>query len=131
MSSSKVKLVELEACASFLKIALVNPADNKKLFSNKTLLADRIILKIEALFPQKCQECKEQYCSTLNMAQEDTLFECFLCTQLSHNCATLKNIHAALKELTLPKGMVWFCEGCHSKNNLCRTTEENPQEFLP
>ena len=116
MSSSKYRLSELETCAEFLKIPLINDTCGKKLFPNKAALSDRLIIKIESLFPQKCQECESDYCSSLANADE-TLFECFLCTQLSHNCELIRNKHAKLAEITLQNGMTWLCEGCHRKNN--------------
>ena len=116
MSSSKFRLSELESCATFLKIPLTNETDGKKLFSNKAALSDRLIIKIESLFPQKCQECDSNYCSSLTDTEEP-LFECFLCTQLSHNCEPMKDKHAKLADVTLPNGMTWLCEGCHRKNN--------------
>ena len=116
MSSSKFRLSELETCAKFMNIPLTNEGCSKKLFSNKADLSDRLIIKIESLFPQKCQECEGNYCSTLADTAEN-IFECFLCTQLSHNCDEIKAKHAALSQITLPNGMTWLCEGCHRKNN--------------
>ena len=115
ISSSKFRLAELETCAKFMKIPLTNEGCSKKLYSNKADLADRLIVKIESLFPQKCQECESDYCSSLHT--EETLFECFLCTQLSHNCDQIKAKHAQLADIDLPVGMIWLCEGCHRKNN--------------
>ena len=114
ISSSKIKLEKLENCATFLNIAIINQTTNKKIFSNKSLLADRIVLRIESLFPQKCKECEQDYCCSLD---SDILFECFLCTQLSHNCESIKIKYAAMKNENLPLGMVWLCHGCHEKNN--------------
>ena len=137
ISSSRFKLVDLEQCASFLKIKLTKDPDNKKIFTNKASLADRIILKIESLFPQKCQDCEQKYCSSLNMKEEDQLFECFFCGQLSHNCPTLKRKYGLLIGSDLPAGSIWLCEGCHSKNNhlhkhtVSTTPIPNPNDNAP
>ena len=54
MSSSKVKVSDQETCAKFLRIKLVDE-DNKKIYSNNAKLADRIIIKIESLFPKNAK----------------------------------------------------------------------------
>ena len=130
ISSSKYKLADLEQCATFLKIKLTKDPDNKKIFPNKTSLADRIILKIESLFPQKCQDCEEQYCSALNMKEDDKLFDCFFCGQLSHNCPMLKRKYGLLIGSDLPAGSIWLCEGCHRKNNHLRK-QSVPTTHIP
>ena len=115
MSSSKFKLESLENCANFLKIE-IEDENKKKKYTNKADLADRLIMKIESLFPQTCQECKEEYCSTFT-DHPDIFFECFLCTQLSHSCEKIKSKYESIKNCVLPLGMIWLCTGCHEKNN--------------
>ena len=74
ISSSKFKLESLEKCADFFKIPLLDKKD-KKIFTKKAQLADRLVLKIESLFPQTCQECSETYCATVD--DSDVFFTCF------------------------------------------------------
>ena len=113
MSSSKFKLESLENCANFLKIE-IEDENKKKKYTNKADLADRLIMKIESLFPQTCQECKEEYCSAFTY-HPDIFFECFLCTQLSHSCEKIKSKYESIKNCVLPLGMIWLCTGCHEK----------------
>ena len=73
----KCNVVQLEACAKMLKLR-VRSDDGKetKLYKNKDVLADRIILKIESLFEAECSDCQRMYQNTLD---DNPLFICRLC----------------------------------------------------
>ncbi|KAL5266830.1 hypothetical protein ACHWQZ_G004017 [Mnemiopsis leidyi] len=68
---------QLEDCATLLGLK-VRSDDGKetKLYKNKIVLADRIILKIESLFEAKCSDCHEMYQNTLDSKPP---FTCRLC----------------------------------------------------
>ena len=60
LSGSKFKTNHLEACARFVGLK-TRDENNCMIFTNKPTLADRVIIKIESLFPSTCQECCEEY----------------------------------------------------------------------
>lgn len=109
----------LEACATFLGFRELRSTDNKKQYKNLSVLADRIILRIEALFETTCDDCEEKYQNTLT---DEPPIRCQLCDQGSHNCDTMVEKIRQLQILTesdkKPRGMVWMCHGCHKKNSM-------------
>lgn len=109
---------QLEACAIYLGLN-VRGEDNKKLYKNKKVLCDRMILKIESLFDSECDDCKETYRNTL--ADKPPLV-CKLCLQGCHGCVTmLAKMEAYTKmcrDEMKPFGLVWMCHGCLEKNDL-------------
>ena len=106
----------LESCAAFLKIKLLNEY-NKKLYANKSALADRIILMLESLFPTTCQDCNCDY--TIKLNDPEPVIRCFFCLQGSHNCKERTEAIEKLRNLPAQylMGMVWLCHSCHNKNN--------------
>ena len=107
----------LEACAQFLGFT---PRENdKKLYQNQVILCDRMLLKIESLFDIVCDECDLTY---RNEVQDEPLLVCRLCMQGCHDCDSMKEKAAALKDLTeknlLPIGAAWLCHECSKKNDL-------------
>ena len=92
--------------------------DGKKLYQNKGVLSDRIILRIEALFDMECGDCKETYRNPLDV---EPRIRCRLCLQGCHNCEETERKVKALEELQgsglLPSGGVWLCNACFTKND--------------
>ena len=116
MSGAKFSLPSLECCADFLGVQLKNANDTAK-FSSKAALADRVILAIEALFPQHCGECEADYAITFD-SEENPPILCFACFQGSHNCTQIREKLDVLTTITnLPSGFVWLCHGCKAKIN--------------
>ena len=107
---------ELEACAKYLGF-VVRDQDDKKLYQNKAILCDRMILKIESLFDILCDECNKEY---RNQLEDVPLLKCRLCLQGSHNCDEMTAKAKALNELSekglLPSGSRWLCHECDKKN---------------
>ena len=107
----------LEECATLLGFTCRE--GDKKLYKNITILTDRIILKIEALFEIHCDDCHQTYSNTL---QDEPPLTCRLCMQGSHNCEPIKEKMATLKPIMeaerLPSGMAWLCHECKKKNDL-------------
>lgn len=106
---------ELEPCAEYLGLKVRD--GDKKLYKNKSVLCDRMILKIESLFDTHCNDCSETYRNTLD---DQPPFECRLCMQGSHNCQILrdrKNFYEST-HANIPGGCVWICSGCLKKNDL-------------
>ena len=113
----KFDAAHLESTATLLGYT-VRGADNKKLYKNLTVLCDRIILKIEALFETQCNDCSESY---TNKLEDKPLLTCQLCLQGSHGCNKVQERFNALEEIPDELrllGMVWLCSGCLKKNNL-------------
>jgi hypothetical protein len=110
------KAAPLEQCATFLGLT-PRDEEGKKLYQNLSILTDRIILKIEALFEMKCGDCDEMYRNTL---QDKPPLHCRLCLQGSHNCESMKKKYDILKPLMdageLPDGFSWLCHECLKKN---------------
>ena len=106
---------ELEACAKLVKLkARSDDGNNTKLYRNKDILADRIILRIESLFEAECSDCRSTYQNTLDSAP---LFTCRLCLLGCHNCDKMKERAANIGD-EIPEGFVWICHVCLEKNNL-------------
>ena len=118
INNSNFSYAELEKCGIALNVKQPDPLNPvRKLFGTKKIAADRIILKIESHFEQKCDECSENY---RNKFGDDTSpMQCFLCLQGSHNCTAMAekigdhNTDAVNK----PAGSVWLCRGCRLKND--------------
>ena len=73
----------LEAFANFLNIQ-THDSDRIKLFSSKTLLANRICLEIQSLFPVSCGECSEEY-SVKCDSENPPALRCVFCFQCCHD----------------------------------------------
>jgi len=114
MSAAKFSLPSLECCADFLGIRLKNQ-DDSKLFSSKAALADRVILAIEALFPQVCEECESNYTIVFD-SEETPPLTCFSCFQGSHDCSQIRE-KLSVPSTNRPLGFVWLCHGCKVKIN--------------
>ena len=105
----------LEKACEYLGITTRFPNGNK-VYKNKKLMGDRIILKIEACFPTCCDECSADY---KNNKDDTPLFTCFICWQGSHNCQALQNQKRCLDELdSKPVGQAWLCQDCRKRNQL-------------
>ena len=109
------KSKELETCGKLLGLK-VKSEDGKetKLYRNRDILADRIIMKIESLFEAKCSECDEMYQNTL---QSEPVFQCRLCMLGSHDCQKIRE-KADQMSAERPKVVVWMCHECLGKNDL-------------
>ena len=59
MGGRRFNAEELDTCAKYLRIELLD-GDGSKLYSNKSLVARRIIMEMETLFPTHCMECSEE-----------------------------------------------------------------------
>ena len=113
---------QLEACAKLLGLKTrSDDGKDTKLYKNKGVLADRIILKIESLFEAKCGDCDKMYQNTLDSTP---IFTCRLCWLGSHDCQEIKE-KAANVGTSLPSGYVWICLVCLQKNNLDDMHPEN------
>ena len=114
-------VAELEDCAVFLKLKVRND-DDTKIFKNKDILADRIILKIESHFAEQCDECDKKYQSKLD--GETPYLPCYLCIQGSHDCEAVSARFERLSQdpTTHLTGSVWLCKGCRLKNKLSGST---------
>ena len=101
----------LEPCAEFLSINLAD-AEGNKLFTKESLV-QRILFAFCALLPSVCLDCNRCYTVDLD-PEEQPLFHCHMCFRGSHNCSTMKNLHAALTatSLSLLSGHVWLCSSC-------------------
>lgn len=109
------KSKELETCAKLLGLKVKSDdGEETKLYRNRDILADRIIMKIESLFEAKCSECNEMYQNTL---QSDPIFQCRLCMLGSHDCQKIRE-KADKMSTDRPKGVVWMCYECLGKNDL-------------
>lgn len=114
-----------EVTAQFLGIT-VRGEENKKLYKNLDVLSDRIILKIEALFEIKCEDCDETYCNTLD---SNPLHTCRTCLQGSHDCDKVAERAAAYEKIPVElrlNGMSWMCYECHRKNDLSLPPSTQP-----
>ena len=115
LNVTKRNNAELEACAKLVKLKVrSDDGNNTKLYRNKDILADRIILRIESLFEAECSDCRSTYQNTLDSAP---LFTCRLCLLGCHNCDEMKERAANIGD-EIPEGFVWICHVCLEKNNL-------------
>ena len=111
---SNYTVASLEKCGTALCLKVRNDDDNK-IYSNKKMLADRIILKIESHFTQTCDECEEEYRNKFDAPTPMLL--CYLCMQGCHDCDDLKDKMASNNDKCLV-GQIWVCRGCRLKNNI-------------
>ena len=111
----KCNAVQLESCAGIFGMK-VRSDDGKdtKLYQNKDVLTDRLILKIESLFEAECSDCKAMYQNTID---SKPLLTCRLCLLGSHDCDQVKEKVASMSA-TCPAGSVWLCDVCLKKNDL-------------
>lgn len=117
LASSKFKTEQLESCAKFIGLKTRDDT-NGMIFTNKPTLADRIITKIESLFPSTCQECGDEYRVKLDESLAPQRLQCFLCLQPSHDCEPVQASIQFLQQLPSKLvGNVWICSGCFDKNN--------------
>ena len=114
-SLNNFNLDMLEPCAEFLSINLAD-AEGNKLFTKESLV-QRILYAFSALLPSACLDCNECYTVDLD-PEEQPLFHCHMCFRGSHNCSTMKNLHAALTaaSLSLLSGHVWLCSSCKTSS---------------
>ena len=114
-SLNNFNLDMLEPCAEFLSINLADAEDNK-LFTKESLV-QRILYAFSALLPSACLDCNECYTIDLD-PEEQPLIHCHMCFRGSHNCSTMKNLHAALTaaSLSLLSGHVWLCSSCKTSS---------------
>ena len=110
----KYNAQQLEACAKLVGLKVRSEDGQEKLYRNKDILADRIILKIESLFEADCSDCRSVYQNTL---ESTPLFTCRLCLLGSHNCEEVKKKAESMSR-TNPTGFVWMCHVCLEKNEL-------------
>ena len=125
---SKCNTKQLEACAEL--VGLKPRSDDEKgskLYRNKDILSDRIILKIESLFEAECSDCKSAYQNSLTSTP---LFTCRLCLLGSHDCEEIKQ-RAADLGTPIPAGFVWICQVCLEKNNLDDMSPPLPLQKTP
>ena len=117
-------VADLEKCGVALGLKVRNE-DNTKKYSNKKILADRIILKIESHFTQTCDECEQDYRNKFDAPSPMLL--CYLCMQGSHDCKNFNDrIPSSSSEQTLV-GQIWVCRGCRQKNNLSEPPKKSKQ----
>ena len=101
----KFNLPVLENCANFLKFKCKTDDGMNKLFSNKEILADRIVLAIESYLPSLCLTCNSIYKTDFENEITHGIQKCYLCFQLAH--------HTCCNSLPSgPKGTVWLCSSC-------------------
>ncbi|CAL8290439.1 unnamed protein product [Arctogadus glacialis] len=130
----------LEKCAEYIKLKVRSTDTQDQFYSNKEVLVDRIILKIESYLPDTCDECESKYC---NKVDDDTppLLVCFICSQGSHNCEKMKEKHdkfrMCLEDPNPLLGLHWLCQGCRKKNDLVltpkksKTSEKKKKDMSP
>jgi hypothetical protein len=114
----------LEKCAEHVKL-VVRSTDGEsethdKLYPNKGVLVDRLILKIESYLQDNCDECKATYRNKLD--DEAPLLVCFVCSQGSHNCPEMRDkydkVSACFASPDRLIGLHWLCQGCRRKSDL-------------
>ncbi len=82
--------------------------EGNRIYSNKPLLAKRIIAEIQSLYPAICPDCSEEYS---NEFDSDTApaTRCFLCLIGCHDCASFEpSVSSATS--------VWLCKACYDNN---------------
>ena len=96
------KVDELSPACVVLGVRLTDLEGKKR---TKEELADKIVLRIESLFPIHCDDCGDKYRVTLGSSPPAS---CFLCGQGAHSCRlTIKGSR---------KGDVWMCSCCYRKH---------------
>ena len=114
----KLSVPILEECALGLNIKTRH--DGKKL-DNKDGLVNKILMRVNALMPAKCQECSQIYKIEL---QENPLFSCRKCSRGSHSCRTIADFKTNLPPILIG-GFVWLCLSCLPVVNM---SEDLPDE---
>ena len=130
INCSNFTYTELEKCAVALNIKQHDSTTpGVKLFGNKKIVADRIILKIESHFEETCDDCSETYRNKFGDATPP--LHCFLCLQGSHNCTAIteKLQNNSTSAANKPTGAVWLCRGCRVKNDLTNTNKKKEVKF--
>ena len=120
---------QLEKCAVALNIKQHDAANTGvKLFGNKKIVADRIILQIESHFEETCDECNEKYRN--KFGGTPATLQCFLCLQGSHNCPAMTQELQGYATFVAnkPTGCIWMCRGCRLKNDLTDTNNNKKKE---
>ena len=112
LSSARFSLPDLENCAKFLLIDLLDN-ESRTLFSNKVSLANRIILQVMSFYPAICAECDNDYSVKFGSESKPAL-HCFLCFKSSHDCNELVPKLGGSPPL---RGTIWLCKSCHDNNN--------------
>ncbi|CAL8292218.1 unnamed protein product [Gadus morhua 'NCC'] len=120
MTHSLYTVPVIEKCANYLGIN-TRTSSGDKVYRNKKLMVDQVILKIQACFPTICDECTLQYRNTLN---DTPMFTCFICWQGSHNCPAIQQQDTKF-EGQPPAGLVWLCHDCKERNQLVPTNNTN------
>ena len=116
---------DLEATAIFLGQDVRCATSGVKKYHSEKSLSDWIIMRIEALFPQKCTECSESY--TVKRTEKPPV-RCNYCDAGLHNCAA---ILAEDGNKTNTKSRTWMCHDCVSKHTLERFTSHLPDGGPP
>ncbi|KAL5251232.1 hypothetical protein ACHWQZ_G016814 [Mnemiopsis leidyi] len=119
MSHSIYTSAVIEKCLNYLNVQTRTSPGNDKIYKNKKLMVDRLILKIESCFPAVCDECAVEYSNSVN---DTPLFTCFICWQGSHDCSALQEYKKECERLPVKAlGSVWLCNGCRAQNALVPT----------
>ena len=117
----------LETAAQFLGFTVIKDSNDKKLYKNLSILADRIVLKIESYFTSHCDACDTDYRVHLS---DIPLITCKLCLQGCHDCDEMTKRVKPYLELDnnspLP-GFAWLCHGCLANND--RSLFGSPEVF--
>ena len=111
MGGSRFNGQELDTCAEFLKIPLLD-SDGNRIFTNKPSLANRIILEIQSFYPAICGHCNLEY--SVEFDTTEPARRCFICFQGSHDCSGFTTLPDVA---SLPTGSVWMCKSCYEINN--------------
>ena len=114
---------EIEKCALALGLKVRND-DDSKVYKNKHIFSDRLILKLESHFETTCDDCGEIYRNEI--AAEYFPVHCFICTQGYHNCKLLTDKLATMDLGSLPMGFIWVCNGCQKNDPSNRELPNDP-----
>ena len=123
----KCNAPQLESCAKLLGLKVRSDDGKDKLYKNLSVVADRVIMKIESLFEVTCSDCNATYQNPLGT---NPMFSCRLCMQGSHDCEEIKTKAEAMST-TNPAGFVWMCHVCLSKNDLQNLFPDLTNKALP
>ncbi|KAL5269742.1 hypothetical protein ACHWQZ_G003269 [Mnemiopsis leidyi] len=96
MSHSIYTSAVIEKCLNYMKVETRRGANKDKIYKNKRLMVDRLILKIESCFPTVCDECTMEYKNTIHDSPPLT---CFICWQGSHNCQAVQDFQRNIEQL--------------------------------
>ena len=119
MSHSIYTSAVIEKCLNYMKVETRRGPNKDKIYKNKRLMVDRLILKIESCFPTVCDECSVEYKNTIHDSPPLT---CFICWQGSHDCQAVQDFQRNIEQLgSKVVGSVWLCSGCREQNALIPT----------